>query len=109
MIRRPPRSTLFPYTTLFRSVNEMLREGVERNASRIQPAILALIPTTALAGDIPQCRQPVQSAILPSFRPLSDDVDQVAQVLPGPLLIEVEGGLGLVALADQQIGRASGR
>src|SRR5256885_14304117 len=25
MIRRPPRSTLFPYTTLFRS---MLREGV---------------------------------------------------------------------------------
>src|SRR3712207_8360143 len=23
MIRRPPRSTLFPYTTLFRSVNKM--------------------------------------------------------------------------------------
>src|SRR2546425_11151618 len=26
MIRRPPRSTLFPYTTLFRSVPEALRE-----------------------------------------------------------------------------------
>src|SRR2546422_1708474 len=25
MIRRPPRSTLFPYTTLFRSVGEALR------------------------------------------------------------------------------------
>src|SRR5687768_17707084 len=25
MIRRPPRSTLFPYTTLFRSVEESLR------------------------------------------------------------------------------------
>src|SRR3712207_6935014 len=24
MIRRPPRSTLFPYTTLFRSVGEMM-------------------------------------------------------------------------------------
>src|SRR3712207_7541344 len=24
MIRRPPRSTLFPYTTLFRSVNSLL-------------------------------------------------------------------------------------
>src|SRR2546422_3957870 len=24
MIRRPPRSTLFPYTTLFRSLNEVL-------------------------------------------------------------------------------------
>src|SRR5258708_24020221 len=26
MIRRPPRSTLFPYTTLFRSLNLFLRE-----------------------------------------------------------------------------------
>src|SRR2546430_2978216 len=25
MIRRPPRSTLFPYTTLFRSANQTLR------------------------------------------------------------------------------------
>src|SRR5256885_11510270 len=33
MIRRPPRSTLFPYTTLFRSVEHLVRlvvgEGVE--------------------------------------------------------------------------------
>src|SRR2546426_5818070 len=31
MIRRPPRSTLFPYTTLFRSVvnNELARRGYE--------------------------------------------------------------------------------
>src|SRR3712207_8174273 len=27
MIRRPPRSTLFPYTTLFRSMGEPLRQG----------------------------------------------------------------------------------
>src|SRR5690349_23366135 len=27
MIRRPPRSTLFPYTTLFRSVGPQAREG----------------------------------------------------------------------------------
>src|SRR3712207_9535344 len=26
MIRRPPRSTLFPYTTLFRSLRELVRE-----------------------------------------------------------------------------------
>src|SRR3712207_8003791 len=31
MIRRPPRSTLFPYTTLFRS-NPILNFGVERFA-----------------------------------------------------------------------------
>src|SRR6185437_14409824 len=36
MIRRPPRSTLFPYTTLFRSMN-LFQEGVEpeRNFARI--------------------------------------------------------------------------
>src|SRR2546426_12470093 len=28
MIRRPPRSTLFPYTTLFRSVDDALPVGV---------------------------------------------------------------------------------
>src|SRR3712207_7954342 len=28
MIRRPPRSTLFPYTTLFRSVKEEIRVNV---------------------------------------------------------------------------------
>src|SRR5256885_11082977 len=35
MIRRPPRSTLFPYTTLFRSifvVGQRLRELVDRDA-----------------------------------------------------------------------------
>src|SRR2546427_9274167 len=28
MIRRPPRSTLFPYTTLFRSLQDALRKDV---------------------------------------------------------------------------------
>src|SRR5690242_20909174 len=32
MIRRPPRSTLFPYTTLFRSIGD--REGKRRIGSR---------------------------------------------------------------------------
>src|SRR3989454_4207206 len=30
MIRRPPRSTLFPYTTLFRSVVQQLRRREDR-------------------------------------------------------------------------------
>src|SRR5438132_7092558 len=35
MIRRPPRSTLFPYTTLFRSrVEEQVRTGGERDGQR---------------------------------------------------------------------------
>src|SRR5258707_7779134 len=31
MIRRPPRSTLFPYTTLFRSVRQRLEDLLRRN------------------------------------------------------------------------------
>src|SRR2546429_3348345 len=41
MIRRPPRSTLFPYTTLFRSLEEGDRVGQRReqreNAERAGP------------------------------------------------------------------------
>src|SRR5256885_11004275 len=29
MIRRPPRSTLFPYTTLFRSCRDLRAEGID--------------------------------------------------------------------------------
>src|SRR2546428_9927424 len=32
MIRRPPRSTLFPYTTLFRSPCSMVSEAIARTA-----------------------------------------------------------------------------
>src|SRR2546430_11417172 len=35
MIRRPPRSTLFPYTTLFRSLKEANRELVESFISHL--------------------------------------------------------------------------
>src|SRR2546427_9052464 len=40
MIRRPPRSTLFPYTTLFRSVIELLRTFAAQSALAIQNAQL---------------------------------------------------------------------
>src|SRR5256885_4713097 len=34
MIRRPPRSTLFPYTTLFRSLDLPVRVGLARARAR---------------------------------------------------------------------------
>src|SRR3712207_8820858 len=50
MIRRPPRSTLFPYTTLFRSlpypggplVDKQAKEGNPRRFSFAEPQIPAL-------------------------------------------------------------------
>src|SRR2546422_8184711 len=64
MIRRPPRSTLFPYTTLFRSVHphqQPHESGLARaaRADEAQPLtrrneeleVLDDVPRSALAGD----------------------------------------------------------
>src|SRR3712207_1652639 len=58
MIRRPPRSTLFPYTTLFRSVTVhedfgFWLEGVEAGAAAragLEQANAAILPTELLPG-----------------------------------------------------------
>src|SRR5687768_18331722 len=61
MIRRPPRSTLFPYTTLFRSapdpqaalvelVQEYVREEIRGDATvRNLAAFLRFLPAAAIA------------------------------------------------------------
>src|SRR3712207_7013773 len=38
MIRRPPRSTLFPYTTLFRSPRRLVRLGYRHDVARVLAA-----------------------------------------------------------------------
>src|SRR5258707_10359725 len=45
MIRRPPRSTLFPYTTLFRSPGEPRRPAPDRARRRV--AVRARLPGPA--------------------------------------------------------------
>src|SRR5256885_5358152 len=42
MMRRPPRSTLFPYTTLFRSVLAPLGEGRQANRHDREPVVEVL-------------------------------------------------------------------
>src|SRR5688572_32553865 len=39
MIRRPPRSTLFPYTTLFRSLNEEQLRNLQGGGPRVMREI----------------------------------------------------------------------
>src|SRR2546430_4513329 len=41
MIRRPPRSTLFPYTTLFRSRDEMQNRNRPFRRAVLEPALCA--------------------------------------------------------------------
>src|SRR5947209_12748166 len=54
MIRRPPRSTLFPYTTLFRSHLDLagqLRPQGARAARQELPRVARARPDRALPGD----------------------------------------------------------
>src|SRR5437588_6853872 len=44
MIRRPPRSTLFPYTTLFRSRTTSARRGTRRTHRTLTPATTSSRP-----------------------------------------------------------------
>src|SRR2546426_4295613 len=48
MIRRPPRSTLFPYTTLFRSLVEQKESG--RTTTQVVKADLATGKVTPVTG-----------------------------------------------------------
>src|SRR6266511_5691379 len=54
MIRRPPRSTLFPYTTLFRSPEDVLRrdrdQGARARHRRGRPAHPAVARAGARTG-----------------------------------------------------------
>src|SRR2546422_6999735 len=57
MIRRPPRSTLFPYTTLFRSLVSAHQRSLSHAVS-VRYARHANLP--AHRGDV--CRQSIESA-----------------------------------------------
>src|SRR2546430_9464490 len=46
MIRRPPRSTLFPYTTLFRSANEAAFNRAIEDVAKIARRLIDSLTTT---------------------------------------------------------------
>src|SRR2546430_16634030 len=62
MIRRPPRSTLFPYTTLFRSDNAMLRAGVEKACKRTMKNRTHYSRTGTFTGEVRDLIQPPREA-----------------------------------------------
>src|SRR3712207_9004369 len=59
MIRRPPRSTLFPYTTLFRSHHARLhRDLLAADAARVALAVELLVVPVRDRGDAPELPRP---------------------------------------------------
>src|SRR3712207_7808525 len=81
MIRRPPRSTLFPYTTLFRS-----REGEVRVGRRVGHAELDALGLGAVARDRDAA----------AGRAVAGGVDEVdRRLVPGHQpVVAVHGGVG---------------
>src|SRR2546427_13202036 len=55
MIRRPPRSTLFPYTTLFRSLERLLAQVEHHVAVHLDEAAIGVVGEAGVlrAGDEP--------------------------------------------------------
>src|SRR2546426_11522970 len=106
MIRPPPRSTLFPYTTLFRSEMESLEQPVDRVAPvGVAPADRALAPLERCGLEQPavQKRQAAQRASragAPGRRPIQGAEAQRIE----HLAVEVAPAGDAL-----KIGRASGR
>src|SRR3712207_8066546 len=71
MIRRPPRSTLFPYTTLFRSRRLARLRPRDRAARGVRPAVARLNQ----AGTPPATKHlpPARSRPAPSSRARSEE------------------------------------
>src|SRR3712207_4585768 len=79
MIRRPPRSTLFPYTTLFRSRATTSRgyagHARSRRARRCRRSVVPRIGGSGFAGESTQLLQVIGPAIV--GRELGEDAAQV--------------------------------
>src|SRR3712207_6856876 len=61
MIRRPPRSTLFPYTTLFRSGDRQpLRAAGQRGVDLADVALVLVLGVPALRGQLGALRGVVE-------------------------------------------------
>src|SRR2546429_9154209 len=76
MIRRPPRSTLFPYTTLFRSYERFLDRDLSQKANvttgQIYSAVIAKERRGEYLGDTVQVIPHVTNEIKARIRAMAD-------------------------------------
>src|SRR5260221_10070276 len=88
MIRRPPRSTLFPYTTLFRSLLRTLMHSIDRLSNMIHlihcyKLMLSLIVFQGSYGMCLHCVTGVETCALPilSFLIQLQSLDRMDRLL----------------------------
>src|SRR3712207_7394397 len=73
MIRRPPRSTLFPYTTLFRSINDPAPHPREANPA-VPEDVDALV--VRLLAKAPEDRYASAAELAEDLRRIRDGLDR---------------------------------
>src|SRR2546430_16737460 len=112
MIRRPPRSTLFPYTTLFRSLADSPSLETSAAASSPCPAVRESFAgsTSSIVGSrVADRAKPssVSTVAADSLQSQVDDLDERVTVEPSlaPLRIEIDEGLGCDRLLEGFPGR----
>src|SRR3712207_983984 len=100
MIRRPPRSTLFPYTTLFRSRLEPLHLPLPapRGAMRVLRPVVQ-VP----AGPMPHLGQNLALRHPVAPQPISDDAPRLVLEPGQQALEEALGGRGIPPILDQDV------
>src|SRR2546422_3613797 len=101
MIRRPPRSTLFPYTTLFRSLSDLsraLREE-ERKAWQRLIRVLGHELNNSLAP-IQSVAQSLESGLLAATKSTKVQGDSL-----GPILDDLRQGLNIIRSRTEALGR----
>src|SRR6267142_6793512 len=70
MIRRPPRSTLFPYTTLFRSLERPVRDGRNPEGALFRLTGLGDIDPPNVRRAIPLAVDGLEHRLYPFFKAL---------------------------------------
>src|SRR3712207_9344065 len=107
MIRRPPRSTLFPYTTLFRS-----RREVDQNLQGVQAlsylgGAVSMLAATFIVFSTLSMGVTERQRTLAMLRAVGALRGQVAALVVGEgLLLALAGGAVGVPLGGVLIGRA---
>src|SRR5258705_232862 len=96
MIRRPPRSTLFPYTTLFRSGSAI------RERRLVQPPLFGPVGERQVALVPEHTARHIVAVQLPQLLQGSLSVSDLTCPEYGRLVVEVVDGLG-IAIGDEDV------
>src|SRR5688572_33211123 len=107
MMRRPPRSTLFPYTTLFRSVSQAQASKSQLDQAMAQATqSKASVDVAAVNLERTIIRAPINGVVVSR----NVDVGQtVAASLQAPTLFLIAQDLTKMQVLADEIGRASCR